>query len=114
MKVWVGPLIFTASSETTEAASIVGHQWNWTKANLPFVLTSLNVWIPNPSIIRKERGMVRSDMIHKTMFMLSGNNEMKSQNVSCAVAGEGLGLLENWLGCTLPESRQEAGFRLAP
>jgi hypothetical protein len=28
--------------------------------------------------------------------------------------GEGLGLLENWLGCTLPESQQEAGFRLAP
>ena len=24
--------------------------------------------------------------------------------------GEGLGLLENWLGCTLPESRQEGGL----
>jgi hypothetical protein len=25
-------------------------------------------------------------------------------------AGEGLGLLENWLGCTLPESQQEDGL----
>jgi hypothetical protein len=25
-------------------------------------------------------------------------------------AGEGLGLLENWLGCTLPESQQEGGL----
>ena len=24
--------------------------------------------------------------------------------------GEGLGLLENWLGCTLPESQQEDGL----
>jgi hypothetical protein len=38
----------------------------------------------DPSIIRNERGMVRSDMIHRTMFMLSGKSEMKSQNVSCA------------------------------
>ena len=28
--------------------------------------------MPNPSIILSERGMVRSDMIHRTMFMLSG------------------------------------------
>ncbi len=28
--------------------------------------------------------------------------------------GEGLGLLEKGLGCTLPESQQEGGFRLAP
>jgi hypothetical protein len=26
------------------------------------------------------------------------------------VGGEGLGLLENWLGCTLPESQQEDGL----
>jgi hypothetical protein len=24
--------------------------------------------------------------------------------------GEGLGLLENWLGCTLPESQEEGGL----
>ena len=28
----------------------------------------------------------------------------------CLAAGEGLGLLENWLGCPLPESQQEGGF----
>ena len=26
------------------------------------------------------------------------------------LVGEGLGLLENWLGCTLPESQQEGGL----
>src|SRR5580658_1577681 len=42
--------------------------------------------MPNPSIIRSERGNVRSDMIHMTMFIDSGVSEMKSQKVSCAVA----------------------------
>jgi hypothetical protein len=28
----------------------------------------------------------------------------------CIATGEGLGLLENWLGCTLPESQQEGGL----
>jgi hypothetical protein len=73
----------------TETEPIIGRQWNLTKVDLPSALTSLNVWIPNPSIIRKERGMVRSDMIQRTMFMLSGSSEMKSQNVSCAVASWG-------------------------
>ena len=27
--------------------------------------------------------------------------------------GEGLGLLENWLGCTLPESQQEGGLLIS-
>ena len=44
---------------------------------------------PEPSIILSDRGMVRSDMIHRTMFMLSGKSEIKSQNVSCAVASWG-------------------------
>jgi hypothetical protein len=30
------------------------------------------------------------------------------------IDGEGVGLLEKGLGCTLPESKQETGFRLAP
>jgi hypothetical protein len=42
--------------------------------------------MPNPSIMRRERGNVRSDMIHITICMDSGVSEMKSQNVSCAVA----------------------------
>jgi hypothetical protein len=29
--------------------------------------------------------MVRSDMIERTLFMLSGKSEMKSQNVSCII-----------------------------
>ena len=79
----------TASSQMTEAEPMVGRQWNLTKVDLPSALTSRKVWIPNPSIILSERGMVRSDMIHRTMFMLSGKSEMKSQNVSCAVASWG-------------------------
>ena len=38
---------------------------------------------------RSEYGIVRSDMIHITMFMLSGMSEMKSQKVSCAEAACG-------------------------
>ncbi len=38
---------------------------------------------------RNERGIVRSDMIHITMCMLSGVSEMKSQKVSCAVCACG-------------------------
>jgi hypothetical protein len=41
------------------------------------------------ALILGERGMVRSDMIQRTMFMLSGKSEMKSQNVSCTVASWG-------------------------
>ena len=39
--------------------------------------------------MRSERGSVRSDMIHMTMCIDSGVSEMKSQNVSCAVADWG-------------------------
>ena len=37
--------------------------------------------------MRSERGIVRSDITHMTMCMDSGVSEMKSQKVSCAVAG---------------------------
>ena len=47
------------------------------------------MWTPKPSIMRNERGMARSDMIHMTMCMLSGVSEMKSQKVSCAVCAWG-------------------------
>ena len=33
-----------------------------------------------------------------------------TQDEWAAALGEGLGLLENWLGCTLPESQQEGGL----
>ena len=36
--------------------------------------------------MRSERGKVRSDMIHITICIDSGVSDMKSQNVSCAVA----------------------------
>ena len=38
---------------------------------------------------RNERGIVRSDMIHMAMCMLSGVSEMKSQKLSCAVCACG-------------------------
>ena len=41
-----------------------GFQWNLTKVDLPFALTRRNVWTPNPSMKRNERGIARSDMIH--------------------------------------------------
>jgi hypothetical protein len=34
----------------------------------------------------------------------------QSEPIICLRCGEGLGLLENWLGCTLPESQQEGGL----
>jgi hypothetical protein len=39
--------------------------------------------------MRSERGMARSDMAHTSMCMVSGINEAKSQNVSCAEAACG-------------------------
>jgi hypothetical protein len=41
---------------------------------------------------RSERGMVRSDIAHISMCMLSGISETKSQNVSCAEAACGIAL----------------------
>ena len=48
-----------------------------------------NEWMPKPSIMRRLRGMVRSLMAHITMCCDSGISEMKSQNVSCALAACG-------------------------
>ena len=62
-----------------------GFQWNLTKVDLPFALTSRKVWMPKPSIIRSERGMARSDIAHISMWVASGISEAQSQNVSCAV-----------------------------
>ena len=44
---------------------------------------------PKPSIIRSERGMVRSDIAHMIMCVDSGISAMKSQKVSCALAACG-------------------------
>ena len=63
---------------------MVGRQWNLMNVDLPARSTSRKVWIPNPSIIRNERGIARSDMTQTSMCMLSGINEAKSQKVSCA------------------------------
>ena len=45
--------------------------------------------MPNPSIMRSDRGMARSDITQSSMCMLSGSRETKSQNVSCAEAACG-------------------------
>ncbi len=50
------------------------------------------MWTPKPSIIRKLRGIARSDMTHMIMCIDSGMSEMKSQNVSCADAACGISL----------------------
>ena len=81
------PLIFTASFQTTDCRPCFGFQWNLTNVDLPSALTSRKVWTPNPSMKRNDRGIVRSDMIHMTMCMLSGVSEMKSQKLSWAVCG---------------------------
>jgi hypothetical protein len=55
----------------------------------PWALISRKLCTPNPSMVRRLRGMVRSLMIHITMCMDSGISEMKSQNVSWAEAACG-------------------------
>ena len=56
------PLIFTASSQVTECTPNLGFQWNFTKWDCPLALINRKVWIPNPSIILKLRGIARSLM----------------------------------------------------
>ena len=68
---------------------IVGRQWNFTNVDLPVAFTKRKVCTPNPSIIRNERGSVRSDIAHISMCMLSGIRLAKSQKVSCALAAWG-------------------------
>ena len=83
------PLILTASFQTTDCRPCFGFQWNLTKVDFPSALTRRKVWTPKPSMKRNERGIVRSDMIHMIMCMLSGESEMKSQKLSWAVCACG-------------------------
>src|SRR6185295_17121305 len=89
VEIGVCPLIFNASSQTTDCMPSLGRQWNLTNIERSFPSTSRKVWTPKPSIIRKLRGIARSDITHMIMCMLSGVREMKSQNVSCAVCACG-------------------------
>ena len=59
----------------------------------PSALMKRKVWTPNPSIMRKLRGIARSDITHMIMCIDSGISEMKSQNVSCADAAWGISLM---------------------
>ena len=79
------PLILTASFHSTDCRPCVGFQWNLTNVAAPSALTSWKVWTPKPSMNRNDRGMVRSDMIHISMWVDSGDSETKSQKLSCAV-----------------------------
>ncbi|MNI97013.1 hypothetical protein D3C73_1555820 [compost metagenome] len=45
--------------------------------------------MPKPSMVRSERGIVRSLIAHMIMCIDSGISETKSQNVSCALAACG-------------------------
>jgi hypothetical protein len=45
-------------------------------------LSRRNVLTPKPSIIRSERGIVRSDIAHMIMWVDSGIRPTKSQKVS--------------------------------
>jgi hypothetical protein len=67
----------------------LGFQWNLTKVDLPAALTSRKVWTPKPSMVRRERGMVRSLIAHMIMWVDSGIRLMKSQKVSWALAACG-------------------------
>src|SRR5450759_3698629 len=60
-------------------------QWNFTKVTLSLALTIWKVWMPKPSIMRRLRGMARSDIAHINMWVDSGISDAQSQNVSCAL-----------------------------
>jgi hypothetical protein len=64
----------------------LGRQWNLTKVSARGV-DQRKVCTPKPSIMRRLRGMPRSDITHISMWMVSGISEMKSQKVSCADCG---------------------------
>jgi hypothetical protein len=66
-----------------------GRQWNFTKVGSSLSFSSRKVLTPKPSIIRRERGIVRSDIAHMIMWVLSGIRPMKSQKVSWALAACG-------------------------
>ena len=84
------PPSFCDSSHTRECTPAAGFQWNLTRLVLPFAFTRRNVWTPKPSIVRKERGIARSDIAHINMCVDSGVSDTKSQNESCAVCAWGI------------------------
>ena len=66
------PPSFCDSSHTSECTPAAGFQWNFTRLVLPLALTSRNVWTPKPSMVRKARGIARSDIAHISMWVDSG------------------------------------------
>ena len=79
------PLILTASFHTTDCSPSFGFQWNFTNVERPPASTNRNVWTPKPSMNRNDRGMARSDIVHMSMWVLSGIRDTKSQKLSWAV-----------------------------
>ena len=61
-----------------------GFQWNFTNVDFPRAFTKRKVWTPKPSMKRYERGMARSDMTQRSMWVDSGMSETKSQKLSWA------------------------------
>ena len=91
------PPSFCDSSHTSECTPAAGFQWNFTRLVLPLALTSRNVWTPKPSMVRKARGIARSDIAHISMWVDSGVSDTKSQN-------------ESWAVCACGISRSGSGF----
>lgn len=91
------PLMICASSHTSECTPSFGFQWNFTRVVPPSASTSRKVWTPKPSMVRKERGMPRSDMFHRVWWVASVCRVTKSQKVSwalwaCGISRSGCGL----------------------
>ena len=82
-------MILTASFQTTDCMPSTGFQWNFTKELSPASLMKRKVWTPKPSIMRKERGMARSDICHSVMWVDSGMSEAKFQKVLWALCACG-------------------------
>ena len=91
------PLIFTASSHSTDCMPCFGFQWNFTNVDSPAAFTKRNVWTPKPSMNRNERGMARSDITHISMWVDSGISDTKSQKLS-------------WADCACGKPRSGSGF----
>ncbi|EWS62530.1 hypothetical protein Y695_04243 [Hydrogenophaga sp. T4] len=80
------PASACASSQVSACTPSLGFQWNLTKLDAPCVFTKRKVCTPKPSIMRRLRGMPRSDITHISMCVVSGMSVTKSQKVSCALA----------------------------
>ena len=90
---------------------LLGRPCGWLPPRLIWLLTSIPVRrrrrcqmafeliVPEASApsVRNAAGNLRHDLPHHQPFQAGCH-------------GEGLGLLENWLGCTLPKSQQEGGL----